>query len=119
MPWLDTERKLLALLVNAGSADGEWQTAAAKLRVMLLRRKATVDELTGIGVAPAAADGFSKANWGSFRMPWGSRKGEMFADIDLPYLMEIRDGLMKLKDLHDLNGCNVQLLKALNNYLGC
>ena len=116
MPWLDTEKKLLALLTNAASPDGEWQNAAAKLRAMLLRRQATVDELTGAGNGCQPLTGLSKADWGTFQMPWGTRRGEMLADIDLRYLMKIRDWLRNLKDI---NRRNVHLLEALNNYLKC
>jgi hypothetical protein len=117
MGWAEKERHALALLINEASYEGEWQTAAAKLRVLLLQRKATVNELTGNGTAPAAADGLSRANWGAYRMPDGCRKGEMFADIDLRYLIATRDSLVKLKDRRILNGRNVQLLEALSNYL--
>jgi hypothetical protein len=119
MAWLHTEKNLLALLINSGSADGEWRNAAAALRAKLLRRGATIEELTTAGNGCQPAAGLSKANWGAYQMPWGAHQGEMFADIDLPYLMFIQGWLLKLKDSTGLNSRNAKLFEALNNYMKC
>jgi len=117
MPWQDIERKLFALYINAGSTDDEWKLAAEKLRKLLQRRDATVNELTTAGTPAPAVNIAERADYGLFRMPWGRCQGEMLADIDLAYLMSALKWLQRLKDRGDLNGRNALVYEALRKYL--
>ena len=84
------ERKLLRLVLDPGTLEGEAETARRKLLESLAKRGLSSHDVIEVlsdsdnAVAGAAPAKMSKPDYGLCRMPFGRTKGQLFMDIP-PY----------------------------------
>lgn len=83
----ETELKVLRLALDPKAIQGEWESAARRLFVLLRKRLASADEF-GLNENSLAIPAIpqTQPDYGLTVMPWGKHKGELFKDISPGYL---------------------------------
>ena len=99
------ERKLLRLVLDPGTLEGEAETARRKLLESLAKRGLSSHDVIEVlsdsdnAVAGAAPAKMSKPDYGLCRMPFGRTKGQLFMDIPPHNLRSARRWAMSTPEL--------------------
>lgn len=110
----EKEMKLARLALNPEAPEGEWQTAAVKLFLLLRAtdRNALAEfESNGLQMVPIPP---TQPDFGLTVMEWGIYKDQLFKDIPPGWLMAKRDWIRSAPDIMARWG---HLAEAIDRYL--
>jgi hypothetical protein len=111
----DKELKIVALALDSGAPENEWNNAANLFFKLLRNRSATLDEFHNNSQIVTVPIPPTQPDYGLTFMPWGQYKGEMFRDIPPGWLMAKRDWIRSAPDIMARWG---KLAEAIDKFLG-